>query len=29
MRSRIPTLVVLLIPALLLALGLADDTLWP
>jgi hypothetical protein len=29
MRNRIPRLIALLAPVLLLALGLADDTLWP
>jgi hypothetical protein len=29
MRSRIPKIVAVLAPALLLALGLADDMLWP
>jgi hypothetical protein len=29
MRSRIPKLVAVLGPALLLALGFADSTLWP
>jgi hypothetical protein len=29
MRSRIPKFIAVLVPSLLLALGLADNTLWP
>lgn len=29
MRTRIPRLLALLVPVVVLALGLADDTLWP